>query len=191
MPKNQRHSDGDVPDSIAGRVNLGDYDPAQFIVPAQDAKGHSERQWFRCQPGHDRQADLILRSKKFPFRTKGDMFRWCMVNGFRELMALEEGVPSIMAQVDAISELMAAEEFQQEFMQTFETMSRVIAKHIEMQAVGEARRVIATVKGLLEQMPDGYWKEKYKGEIKQRFGHYLDAKGIKLQGQAAGGGGAD
>ena len=147
---------------------------SDFITPAQDAKGHSERVWCRIQPGHDRQADTILRSKRFPFRTKGDLVRWSLVRGMAVLLAIDETIPSVLVQVDSMLDILRDEAFQQDYLIVFDTMGRVIAKHIEMRALGEARRLVAIMQHKIRLMPEGYWRDKYEADLMQRFGYLLE-----------------
>jgi hypothetical protein len=200
MPRNPRHED-EVESKLGRGTGVGrqfagaaadyrgDYDPAQFIIPASDAKGHSEREWFRTQPGHDRQADIILRSKRFPFKTKGDLIRWCFVVGMERLLAMEDIDGHWLMQCAAMNEILRDEMYQQDFMATFEAMSRVVSKHQEMGATGEVRRLVSDMLNQVRKMPDGYWRDKFIKEIDDKFGHYLDGKGVRL-GRGSGGDGA-
>jgi hypothetical protein len=149
------------------------YDPADFVIPAQDAKGHSERFQCRLQPGDDRALDVIVGSKKFPFRTKGDVGRWAIHVGIRRLEQME-AVPSVTAEVDAMIGILRDEMFHHEFQATFDAMDRVISTHIGAQAYGEARRVVALMRDRISKMPDGYWKEKYDAKVLEKHGHLLE-----------------
>lgn len=153
------------------------YDPADFIIPAHDTKGHSERLWFRCQPGHDRMADVIVGSKRFPFRTKGDLIRWCLHVGLAKLEALEGG-PSVNHQVDAIMVVVRDSMFQQEFQAMFESLQAAVNQHMVAGADGAARRLIAQVRAHIERMPkDDDWRERYLKELSGKFGHMLKGSG--------------
>lgn len=155
------------------------YDTAEFRVPASDSKGHNVRQWFRCQPGHDRQVELVLRTKKFPYRTKGDILRHALV---RHLRWIEEQapVPSVMKEVDSILEIMRDEEFAQDFEVTFEKLGERINSHMARGAHGEARRLLLLVNRHISAMPEGYWRDRYEQEIKARYGYILDAPKARL-----------
>ena len=146
------------------------YDPADFIIVAQDAKGHSERVGFRISPADDRALDTILASKKFPFRTKGDIMRWGVHVAIRRLERMED-VPSVTQQVDATMLILRDEMFNHEFMATFEALGRVIQQHLAGGANGEARRLVTLVKDKIQKMPDGHWRDKYLSTLEERYGH--------------------
>jgi hypothetical protein len=150
------------------------YDPADFIIPAQDSKGHSERIYASIQPGHSRQLDILLQSRRFPFRTRGDIIRWGVKEAIAKLEQMED-VPSVSAQVDVITNLMREEQFHAEYEATFDQMGGVIARHMANQAYGEVRRVIAQVRAAIDKMPDGYWKDRYMDTLDTRFERQLEA----------------
>lgn len=150
------------------------YDPADFIIPAQDAKGHSERVYASIQPGDSRALDVIKDSRRFPFRTKGDIIRWSIREGIRKLEHMED-VPSVSAQVDMIAALMREEQFHSEFEHTFEQMGQVINRHMANAAYGEVRRVIAQVRMMIDRMPEGYWKDRYLGRLDDQFQKQMEA----------------
>lgn len=160
-----------------GEEYEGKYDPADFIVPASDTKGHSERVWCRMQPGHDRQLEVILGTKKFPFRSKGDIIRWAVVRGIKILEQMEE-MPSVTSQVDAIVEFMRDEEFQASFASVFEVASqRVNAALINgPRGMNHAKHLASKFRHQISKMPSGYWKNEYLERFEREFGHLLEAK---------------
>lgn len=157
------------------------YDPSEFCIPAQDHQGHSERVWCRVQPLHDRQIDIVLRSKNWPFRTKGDVVRWALVRGLKILEVMEPNVKGFMQQADAINEMLRDEIYMQEFMGIFDTLQKVVGQHVAMGAQGEATRLVAQVKFKLDQIEgEPHWKKKAQQQLAERFGHLLNQRAIGL-----------
>lgn len=167
---------------LPSRNEYEKYDPADFIVPAQDTKGHSERVWCRLQPGHDRQLEVILGSRKFPFRSKGDIIRWAVVRGIKMLEQME-AMPSVTAQVDIILQVMKDEEFQRDFGNVFESVSKNINAALASgpRGINRARQIVAQFKMHIMKMPDGYWKEEYSDRFEREYGHLLEAKTNRKQ----------
>lgn len=153
------------------------YRPEDFIVPAQDDKGHSERQWFRCQPTIDRQIDVIVHSRKFPFRTKGDFIRWAVLLGLTAVEALEQDIPSVTAQVALIADMVRDDEFQADFDRTFTNVSNRVNQHMAEGRSGEARRMVAQMKAAIHAMPDGAWKQRYVDRWNGQFAGFLKTTG--------------
>lgn len=159
----------DTDNTTEGRLN-----PDQFRVAARDTQGNFERMQFRGTPGLAYQADLMLNSKKFPYRTKGDIYRHALVKHLEWLHSLKE-VPSIMAQVDIINAVMLDEEIAADFQVVFEKIGERMSHYMGTGAMGEARRVYLKIEKLIEDMPSGYWQKKYTKELHDRWGHILTA----------------
>lgn len=150
----------------------------EFHVPASDMKGHSVQQYFRVQPGHSIQIDNTVRSRKFPYRNKGDFLRHAIMRHLKWLSSLDT-VNSVTTQVDAIIEVLRDDKFQVEFNDLFIRLGDRIAYHLGSGDGGmvEARRILEVVEGHLDSMPDGYWKGKHMEELRVRFGHLLEKEG--------------
>ena len=163
--------------------------PDEFLVPASDNKGHSERLWTRIQPGHERQMEIILRSKFFPYNSKGDITRHAIARHLQWLVG-QGPIPSVLGQVDAIIEIMREEEFNRGFQEVLGRLMKSVEYHM---AKGESLRagaLIARVMSKVADMPEGQWKEAYEKEIKSQFGHLLDGATVSLfensEGEAKG-----
>jgi hypothetical protein len=154
----------------------GKYQPADFILPGSDHQGHSERVYCRVQPQVARAMSKVLGTKNFPFRTMGDIQRWCIVRGLKVLNKLEP-MPGFMGMADAINEVLKQELYMQEFTQMFNTMGTVIQAHINAGATGEARRLLSIVLGHISKIDEHYWKKKSEDEVKTRFAHLLEGGG--------------
>jgi hypothetical protein len=177
------------PASVGGWTNDLDskYQPSDFVLPGSDHQGHSERVYCRVQPQVARAMSKILGSKKFPFRTMGDLQRWCIARGLKVLDRLEP-MPGFMGMADAINEVLKQELYMQEFTQMFNTMGQVIQSHINAGATGEARRLLSIVLGHISKIEEHYWKKKAEDEVKNRFAHLLEGGGrtvsLRVVGQA-------
>lgn len=147
-----------------------------YIVPAQDAKGHHVRLYCRAMPAIGRLVADVHASRKYPFRTMGDLIRWSIVTGSKRLASGAQ-IPSVINHVDAMIAVLQDEEFQLQFMEFFKILERVTGHYIKDKAAGEARRVVAAARAQIESMPDGYWKDRYRGELLNDYSSLLDAGG--------------
>ena len=154
----------------------GKYPPEAFIVPGQDQNGNSIREWCRVVPMLDRAMDVIFASRKFPFKSKGDLMRWCIKVGVERLDEMEPVCGSVLVQVDAMMSILRDEELNHAFMTVFNTMSQTVGMHVQAQAIGEARRVVTMMRTQIGKMEDGYWKKRYMKELDTKFSHLL--KGV-------------
>jgi hypothetical protein len=185
LPPDKARGAGSSPDSDdvsvfepeVGELDLPNIPAArQYLIPGQDAKGHAQRIYCRVMPAHYRALCAIERSKVFGFRTVGDVLRWCVDLGARELnrRAHIPQVKSSLAQMDAIREVLLDEQYYLEFPTLFELMTSTINRHLSAGAETEAIRLIATVRHEIEQMGEPYWRDKFMGELMRHYGTYLD-----------------
>lgn len=174
--------------SIGGKKVIrfwsGKYAPESFIIPGQDQNGNSMREYCRVVPLLDRAIDVLVGSKKFPFKSKGDLMRWCLKVGVDSLNEMEPMLGSVTAQVDAIHSILRDEMLNNEFMTVFNSMANTIGMHIQAQELGEARRLVSMIKSKVESMDSGYWRKRYLGEMEKRFGYLLH--GDKVAGAGMG-----
>jgi len=147
-----------------------------YLIPAADAKGHSIRLYCRVMPGVGRVVQQIVASKRYPFRTLGDLMRWCLVHGSKQLAA-GGGFQSVFGQVETMMEQLAEEEQQLQFLEFFKKTQEIVDHYVVAGASGEARRVVATMRSRIEQMPEeeAYWKGRYRTELLSRYRSMLDA----------------
>lgn len=180
----------DVPGDWEDEID-GGYNPADFIISGSDHQGHNERIFCRVQPQHARAGNVIFRSKKFPFRTEGDLFRWAYVRGLKVLDQMEH-MGGFLGVADAITEILRQETYQQEFKEMFARMEVVINKYVAMGANKEARKLLSTVLRQLRTIDEegDHWKRTCEMEVMQRFGHLLDGRQkagiVSLQGLGPG-----
>lgn len=151
-------------------------DERQFLIPASDAKGHSERVYCRVQPAVLRLLEEVVGSRKYPFRTRGDALRYCVVSGLKKLAARKSGVPSVIAQAEVVLDILRDDEFQHQFATVFDRLREVVERYQSAGAHGEARRVVTQARANFDAMPDGYWKDRYLKELIDKYGLLLDGK---------------
>lgn len=150
------------------------YNPAKFVIPAQDHQGHSERVWARIQPLLDRQLDKILASKRFPFRVKGDIIRFAIMQAV-ELLDKLEPMPGLIGRINAIAEIVRQEEYFHAMQASLDNLAQLAERHISSGAEGEARRLVALAKAEAERIEEPYWRDKYLDDLSRRLGHLLRA----------------
>ncbi len=149
------------------------YDVNEFIVPARDTRGVSERFTFNLQPGHLRAMQVIANSQKFPFKDKSDVARFCIKVMLARLEEMEP-VDCHTKQVDQIIAIVREAEFLQLFVGSFDEMARVVQTFHSAGDHGHARRLLAEMRAKLKSIGDDMWRRKYVKEFDRRFGHYLD-----------------
>ena len=77
--------------------------------------------------------------------------------------------------------ILTDEDFQLQFAENFTAMKRVVDRYIERNAVGKARELVTRIRGEIERMPEGYWRDQYTSELETKYGPLLDG----LRGSSA------
>lgn len=148
---------------------------SDFMVPAQDAHGHSVKVIFRCVPAYKRQIEIIISSKEFPFETESDLARWCLSRGLRMLSAIskKKEAPSYQA---IIATWEHAAEVEMEYAKMGKALGRIylaVRKLIEEDHHGPARKILLQVQERLDGIDDDYWRELYRDKLLGDFGAFL------------------
>jgi hypothetical protein len=149
-------------------------DEKRYHVPARDTQGHSVRVQFHLPPVMLAQIQKIISSKMTPLRKNGDLYRVGAYHLIKEIERLEGPIPSVTIRVDAILDIVRDDEMANDFGLVFTKLATRIADHMGHGATGEAARLALTVKRQILQMPEGYWRDRYIEEFKERFGYLVD-----------------
>src|SRR5690349_11227968 len=103
--------------------------PDDLIIPARNAKGETERQWFKCSPDLDRALSVIHASKKFPWKTVGDQIR-CYVHHGAKWAEKHAGVHTSLQAAEMMYAFIRAEDEAQQFQQNIELARKVVQRFI-------------------------------------------------------------
>jgi hypothetical protein len=170
----------EVPTSSQQNVGTSDSSAQQetlperhYIVPIKDAHGHAERINLRVLPLYTVRLNKILESKKFPFRSTNDIVRWAVD---RACVQLEQraGLPtSLYRQTEAMKRVLVQTQMQLDFLALFEETTRTAQELIGGGASEEAARMVSDLKHQIDGIEEGYWKQRYRRELDNRFGHLL------------------
>lgn len=144
-----------------------------YIISAKDGKGVSFRVMCRVSPELARLVADVHASKKYPFRTQGDLMRYCVWAMTRRL-ASGAGIKSVMAQMDLINAMCVDEEYQLQFAENHRAIKRVVETYLEHGSPDQARAFLANLRNNLKQMPDGYWRERHETELLRRYRNLID-----------------
>src|SRR5678815_3573168 len=79
----------------------------EYLIAAADSKGHSQRLYCRVPPMVGRLVQQVYESRRFPFRTMGDLVRWCVVNNCKRLASAHTGVDSVWRRSEVMLQQLA------------------------------------------------------------------------------------
>jgi hypothetical protein len=149
----------------------------EFIIPASDAKGNGEKMWFRCSPGMMREMDLVIRSRKFPYKTEGEMVRHALMRLFRWLRTLNvasgDHIPSVLMELEVIHEILKQDTFYASMGSALSHMGKRLELHMGAGNGREARRLLGMINAGIDKIPEGFWKDQFKEDVSRKWGHIM------------------
>lgn len=144
-----------------------------YIIPATNAKGVSVRAMCRISPELMRVAADIHASHKYPLRVLGDLFRWCIDRGVKDLAA-GAGIRSVWAQAEIIKQMNLDEAYNAQFEDAFRGMEPIVTRYLARGETGRCRKYLWGIWEAVKQMPADDWKTQYESEFLRRYGQILD-----------------
>lgn len=120
-----------------------------------------------------RQISAIVASKRFPFRTDGDVYRWAVWVGIQLLDHLEPTPNTFICRIDAANAIIREQVYLQEYAATLNELDRAVQSYMAMNARGQAVKMIAQVQHQYSKIEEDYWRERLLREVKERFGHLM------------------
>jgi hypothetical protein len=155
------------------------YDPADFLVPPELGKGHSERVQFHVQSLHARMVSIVARSGVFPWSRDADVLRWCVQIGLERISELEPSlINSVMRRANIMVELGRDQIYRQKFLEVFNTLRESINSSLALGDQGEARETVGRFRKEILAMPDEperelRWKLRYIEKLETEYRQFL------------------
>lgn len=178
----KRKADADLSPTPVIRED-GTYNPDEFVVPAQDDRGHSTRETIRISNELERDIDVIVQSRKFPYKTRGDLLRHAVVRHLEWLHVLEPGFPkhlltAHLSQMDLLRE----EEMRVTSQAVFKRLHDQVEAYLASGEPGEARRIAATIKARLAGVADSAWRRRFEARFLRQYAALLNGDPVIMAG---------
>ena len=143
------------------------YNWREFHPAASDSRGHGPVIQVKVPTNVAAQMSTVVNSKKFPYEGVSQLIRHAILRHLEWLEDQEE-VPSVLGIIKAMDEIVQNEECVQGTERLYEKVRELVEKNErenDPRAVRESVRLIGSLRGKLQDMPEGYWKDK----IMERF----------------------
>jgi len=155
-----------------GEMPLSQLD--DFIVAGRDDKGGQVTITVNVPPAIDRQLDVILACRRFPYANKRDIVRHAIIRHFIWLHLIRQSVPRhIMSALEAILEECKDDEVLMKMEQVFLTLQGRIADHEAHGDVLEATRLVSIVNQKARELKPSAWVRRFMDRFLPRYGSYL------------------
>lgn len=162
-----------------------DFTERDFRIAAMDSQGRTERIHVRLPPYMVRAVQVLVGMRIYPWAAPSDAFRFAIYWGLKLLHDLPPEVSMVFSQVQAMNDILLREQDAISFKHTFEKAREIVLEYQRENALGEARRLIGELGARINQMPDGYWKEKYRSMVRQEFGYVMRGDKMPILSAAA------
>lgn len=163
----------------------GKYEPDEWLVPAQDSKGHSVRELVRVPPGLAFDLDVLVKSGRFPYRTASDLIRHAILRHVRRLQIDEPDLGlHYLNTLQMIQDLCTESTYRNEQEKTFHEIRDQVEALVNSGRTGEAMRMGAKAKAYLDQTQDSPWKRRSLERFRVDFTKILKAGSVTLVGMA-------
>lgn len=151
-----------------GEIALDDLDT--FVIPARDEKGTSMPVSLQVPPFLDRNMEIVISTRRFPYLRVSDLIRHAVVRHLAWLSGIRQAVPRHMVPtMAALSEMLRDEEFRLEAEQTFMKLEKVIGRHLAKGDKGEAIRLYIRFRTMLNQAEECPARDRLLSEIDTKY----------------------
>ena len=150
----------------------------EFIVPGSDDKGRKVTVSLNIHPMLDRQIDVILNSRRFPYANRRDLFRHGAARHVAWLLNIRQTVPRHhMSMFDASIEVVRDDEAAMKMEQVFLILHDRVNDHVAKGEDGEARRLISQIDQKLRQLQVSLWVSRFGERFYAKYGSWLRSGG--------------
>ena len=159
-------------------------DGEDFIIPARDANGHSDRVWFRWSPEMGADVSRACGSIMWPYRNPGDLIRHAVLRHLEWLPGVRPS-PTRVELVQAVAEIVRQEDEQMAFNTTIESVQKTVSSQIASGKVELARGFIRKLTATIAASPlDNPYRQWYLEELSRRFPNLYEAPATASPGFA-------
>lgn len=148
------------------------------MVPSADPKGRSEQVYFRCLPFLEREMQEILFRREFPFRTQGDIMRWCMLWGLQKLATYKPS-PGFLVWAEGQIQMLRDDIYRAESSNWETMLDALVQYHLKQGTqVSEAHATLIVQEAYMKakKIKQAVYRKKVLVNMRQKYQHLLDAR---------------
>ena len=157
---------------MATLLPVDPYDLNDFYIKPTDEKGHGEKLGARIQPDLARLVEVIVASKKFPYKTSPDFVR----DAIWRLCGLLASVVDSHQASDLMTRLNMMENLNEE-QAGYERLSQVVnelgLRLLAIKSPEHRRKLVREQYELASGIRNDYWRGLITEMIKEKYGDYL------------------
>ena len=148
---------------------MGKFTNEPRLHSAADETGTNTKFQVRINPSWVRQMDIVVKSHKFPYVSRGELARDALFRHFEWLETFAMPNDSILQKIESMVDLLEEAKIQQGFEKVVTGLEERVAYFNQKSARNEAVRCVLRILGYVDEMADGYWKDQFRKEIKSKY----------------------
>jgi len=152
---------------------------SDYAIPGYDGKGRSDLVQVRILPGYARMASEIMAERKFPFKTAGDLYRFCIAYGLDHLTSVEPPGFNIMGYIQMEQRTIRDQIYMREQSQTLDSLEELVKHHASQENHMNKLYAKALVEDAIEhakRVGDTTFRRNTLTKIRKRFKHIIEMK---------------
>lgn len=148
---------------------MGKFTNEPRLHSSTDENGNSSKFQVRLDPSWIRQMDIIVKSHDFPYVSKGEIARDALFRhfGWLETFTIPEG--SILQKIQSMVDILEEAKIQQGFEKVMTGLQDRVAYFTQKGARTEAVKYVLRILGYIDDMEEGYWKDQFSREVRDRY----------------------
>jgi len=154
------------------KLPIDPYSLEEFFVKPTDEKGHGDKVSARVPPDLSRLVEVIVASKKFPYKTSSDLFRdaiWRLAALLSPHIDSFEGT-TIIARLNIMEEILKPYRAGEKLVAEIDSLGLSL---LALDSLSEKKRLVGITKENLEQVSSPYWRERALKLLREKYGEYI------------------
>jgi hypothetical protein len=188
----QRHSsNSEIPyieaDQDSGEIPLDELDT--FVIPARDEKGIGVSVTLHMPPYLERQIEIAVASRRFPYLRAADFIRHACVRHLAWLTGIRLSIPRHMTvSVNTVMDAFRDAEFTSQVELAFSHMDRLVTAHVNRGDKLEAIRLYVRIRTRIQESAQCNWRDRFLREFDAKYSYLMavERKPMGLVGEQAG-----
>lgn len=174
--KARRQTNSEIPyieaDENSGEIPLDELDT--FVIPARDEKGIGVPVNLHIPPYLERQIEIVVASRRFPYLRAADFIRHACVRHLAWLVGIRLSIPRHMTVTMAtIFDAFRDAEFEAQAESSFAHMDRLVTAHVNRGDRIEAIRLYVRIRARLQETAACAWKERFMREFDKKYSYLM------------------
>lgn len=149
------------------------YSLDEFFIKPTDEKGHGDKVSARVTPDLGRIVEVLVSSRKFPYKTSSDLFRdaiWRLC-GLLVSVVDSHQANDLMTRLNMMESL---NEEQQGYERLAQAVSEMGLRLLSIRSPEHRKKLVKEQYNLAEGIKNDYWRGLITGMIKEKYGELLE-----------------